>query len=173
VLIRREGPADAGAIRAVHTSAFGDPLRTARIPAEVGLVDALRTSDAWLSELSLVAERTAGSVVGHVVCSRGWVGTSPTLGLGPLGVRSDLQNRGIGSALMHAVLGVADALGEPLVALLGDPGYYRRFGFRPASDHGITPPAARWSAEFQVRVLSAYDPAMRGGFVYAKPFSDL
>ena len=137
------------------------------------MVDALRTSDAWLPELSLVAEGSAGSVVGHVVCSRGCVGPTPTLGLGPLGVRSDLQNLGIGSALMYAVLGAADAVGEPLVALVGDPGYYGRFGFRPARDYGITPPVADWAAEFQVRVLSAYDPGIRGAFVYARPFSDL
>jgi putative acetyltransferase len=173
VLIRREGPADVGVIRAVHASTFGDLPRTAEIPVEVGLVDALRTSDAWLPELSLVAQGSAGSVVGHVVCSRGWVGSTPTLGLGPLGVRSDLQNLGIGSALMHAVLGAADALGEPLVALVGDPGYYGRFGFRPARDYEITPPVTGWAAEFQVRVLSAYDPGMHGAFVYAKPFSDL
>jgi putative acetyltransferase len=82
VLIRREGPADVGVIRAVHASTFGDLPRTAEIPVEVGLVDALRTSDAWLPELSLVAQGSAGSVVGHVVCSRGWVGSTPTLGLG-------------------------------------------------------------------------------------------
>ena len=41
---------------------------------------------------------------------------------------------------MHAILGAAEALGEPLVALLGDPAYYRRFGFRLAADYQITPP---------------------------------
>ena len=43
---------------------------------------------------------------------------------GPLSVRPDRQRRGVGSALMHAVLGAADALGEPLVALLGSTAYY-------------------------------------------------
>jgi putative acetyltransferase len=173
VLIRREAPADLDAIRAVHASAFADKERPNSIPLEVGLVDALRISYAWLPKLSLVAEGMAGAVVGHVVCSRGWVDGWATLGLGPLGVRADVQNHGIGSALMHAVLGAADALGEPLVALLGDPGYYRRFGFRPARDYGITPPVAGWAAEFQVRALSGYDAVVRGIFAYAKPFSDL
>ena len=37
-------------------------------------------------------------------------------------------------------LGAADALGEPLVALLGDTYYYRRFGFELSSAYQITPP---------------------------------
>ena len=40
---------------------------------------------------------------------------------------------------MHAVLGAADALGEPLAALLGDPGYYRRFGFELSTGYQIPP----------------------------------
>ena len=65
-----------------------------------------------------------------MVCSRGHVDQAPVLALGPLSVRPDRQRGGVGSALMHAVLGAADALGEPLVALIGNPAYYRRFGFR-------------------------------------------
>jgi putative acetyltransferase len=171
MLIRRETPADVGAIRAVHASAFGDPRQPARIPAEVGLVDALRASDAWLPELSLVAEGDDRSLHGHVVCSRGWVDGVPALGLGPLGVRADLHRHGIGSALMHTVLGAGDVHGEPLVALLGDPGYYRRFGFRPGHEYGVTPPVAEWAPNFQVRTLTTYTPTLRGPFRYAQPFA--
>lgn len=53
-----------------------------------------------------------------------------------------MQGRGIGSALMHAVLGAADALNEPFVALLGHADYYARFGFRPAQAYAITPQVA-------------------------------
>ena len=75
-----------------------------------------------------------------------------------------------GSALMHAVLGAADALGEPLVALLGDPGYYRRFGFELSTAYQITPPRPEWQPHFQVRVLSGYQPRLRGMFTYPEPF---
>jgi hypothetical protein len=34
---------------------------------------------------------------------------------------TDLQRRGVGQGLMHAVLAAADALGAPAVFLLGDP----------------------------------------------------
>ena len=93
-------------------------------------------------------------------------GQAPVLALGPLTVRPDYQRRGVGSALMHAVLGAADALGEPLIALLGDPAYYSRFGFRLAAEYDITPPRPHWAPHFQVRPLAAYHPAARGTFAY-------
>jgi putative acetyltransferase len=75
-------------------------------------------------------------------------------------------------ALMHAVLGAADALDEPFVALLGDPDFYRRFGFVPSTEVGIVSPDPAWGRYFQVRALSAYRP-MTGVFAYAEPFNRL
>jgi putative acetyltransferase len=163
VLIRRETAADVAAIRAVTLAAFPQPV-------EARLVDELRADPGWLPALSLVAVDPDGALAGHVVVTRGRVGTTPALGLGPLSVRPDRQRRGVGSALMHAVLGAADALDEPLVALLGNPAYYHRFGFRPSTDHGVDPPVAEWQKYFQVRTLSAHDPSLRGTFAYAEPF---
>lgn len=198
---------DAAAIRAVHTAAFrrptapgtatddgpaaggggtvdpadphggpgptGDP---GAVPVEAPLVDDLRASAEWLPRLSLVAE-VDGEIVGHVVCSRGWITTAtgdrPVLGLGPLGVAPAHQGAGVGSALVHAVLGAADALDESLVALLGAPAYYGRFGFEPARVHGVEAPDASWGDHFQVRPLAAYDPALTGPFRYAAPFAGL
>ncbi|MCT2588041.1 N-acetyltransferase [Actinophytocola sp. S1-96] len=120
-----------------------------------------------------MAGPVAGGVVGHVVCTRAMVGGVPVLGLGPLGVLPEWQRAGVGSALMHAVLGAADALDEPVVVLLGHTGYYPRFGFRPAVELGIVPPVAEWVAHFQARPLSAYRSAIRGDFTYAAPFRDL
>ncbi|WP_405142928.1 N-acetyltransferase [Sphaerisporangium sp. NBC_01403] len=140
---------------------------------EARLVDALRACDAWIPELSLVATSGDGSVVGHVVCSRASVGAVPVLGLGPLGVLPAFQRRGVGHALMHAVLGAADALGEPLVVLLGHSDYYPLFGFRLAEEYGITPPVPGWAPNFQARTLSTYTPAICGEFTYAPPFDDV
>lgn len=172
MLIRRESDADLPAVRDVHAAAFADPSAPDRIPVEVGLLDALRADAGWLPALSMVAERD-GRVVGHVVCTRGDVGGVSVLGLGPLGVLPAHQRTGVGGALMHAVLGAADALGEPLVALLGHTDYYPRFGFRPATEYGVAAPDPHWGAYFQVRTLAAYHPDVRGPFTYAKPFNDL
>lgn len=168
MLVRRELAGDEAAIRAVTAAAFARPGED--VPVEAPLVDWLRASAAWIPELSLVAVDPDGDVAGHVLCTRGTVAAAPVLALGPLSVRPDRQRSGVGKALMHAVLGAADALGEPMVALLGSTGYYPRFGFRLASEYGVTPQRPEWEEHFQVRALTAYDPALRGEFAYPEPF---
>jgi putative acetyltransferase len=171
VLIRREASGDAKAIRAVTAAAFARPGED--VPVEAPLVGWLRASPAWIPELSLVAAGPDGDVTGHVVCTRGTVEAAPVLALGPLSVRPDRQGRGVGQALMHAVLGAADALGEPLMGLLGSTRYYPKFGFRLAREYGITPAHPEWEPHFQVRTLTAYDPVVRGRFAYPEPFERL
>ena len=173
MLIRRDRPGDRTAVRAVLAEAFADPAAPRGVPVEVGLVDALRAGPEWIPQLSLVAESEEKAVLGYVVCTRGWVDGRPALGLGPLAVAPAAQRRGAGSALMHAVLGAADALDEPLVALLGHTEYYPRFGSRPARELGITPPVADWAPHFQVRTLGAYQPDLRGTFRYVPPFEQI
>jgi putative acetyltransferase len=172
-IIRRELPGDEDAIFGVHASAFAVHYPGGE-PVEPGLVTALRASGAWIPALSLVAVRD-GALVGHVCCTRATLGEQhlPVLGLGPLGVLEEHKGSGVGSALVHAVLAAADALDEPLVVLLGHPGYYPRFGFRPASELGIRPEVADWEPAFQARPLTAHRPEMTGLFAYAAPFGEL
>ena len=118
MLIRREHPDDVDAIRTVTTSAFDGMQYSSG--SEARLVDALRSDRGWIPALSLVAE-VDGAVVGHVVCTRATISGRPALGLGPLSVDPAVQRRGVGSALMHAVLGAAYALVEPVVVLFGYP----------------------------------------------------
>jgi putative acetyltransferase len=173
VLVRRELPADVRAVSDVHADAFA-PLYPGAAPAEPGLVAALRGNDAWLPQFALVAELD-GEVVGHVCLTRGELGpdTLPALALGPLGVRQRVARRGVGSALVHAVLGAADASDEGVVVLLGHTDYYPRFGFRPAVELGIEPEEPDWVTHFQARPLTAHRPELRGVFRYAAPFRQL
>lgn len=170
MIIRRELPGDEKEITRVHADAFAVEYPDSA-PVEPGLVTALRASDAWIPALSLVAV-CDGQVVGHVCCTRSTLGErrSPVLGLGPLSVVEELKRSGVGSALMHAVIGTADALDEPLIVLLGHPGYYPRFGFRPAAELGIRPEVAEWEPAFQARTLTAYRPELTGLFAYPAAF---
>ncbi|MBG0560354.1 GNAT family N-acetyltransferase [Actinoplanes aureus] len=165
MIVQRETPAQAAEIHAVTLAAFGQPT-------EADLVDQLRADEGWIPELSMVAVED-GAVIGHVVCTRARLDGAAVLGLGPLSVHPDHHRRGVGSALMHAVLGAADALGEPLVVLLGDPRYYVRFGFRLASEYGISHQVSEWAPHFQARTLTTYRPELRGDFVYSEPFNRL
>jgi putative acetyltransferase len=127
--IRPETPPDLPAIHAVHVSAFPSD-------AEANLVDQLRA--AGRLSLSLVAEADEG-VIGHVAFSPVTIGSiSGGLGLAPVGVRPAFQRRGAGSRLTEEGLACARRSRVPFVVVLGDPGFYGRFGFRAASGFGLT-----------------------------------
>jgi putative acetyltransferase len=171
VLIRREVEADGPVVRAIHVAAFDHPESAGAEPVEARLLDELRADGDVVPALSLVAVQD-GAVVGHVVCSPASIGgaDAQVLGLGPIGVVPHLQGRGVGTALMHAVLAAADALGRPAVVLLGSPEYYGRFGFEPAAIHGVLPSEPAWGPYFQMRRLSAWTPSLTGPFRYAAAF---
>ena len=180
VLIRQERPSDVQAVRAVTAAAFGrvahaaTPVEPDGAPGEATLVGWLRDDPGWVPELSLVAESGSGAeVVGHVIATHGRLADRPALGLGPLSVDPAHQGRGIGAALMHTLLGAADAMGEPVVVLLGDPALYSRFGFVPAGGLGIEAPDPTWGAYFQARTLSTWHAEYAGRFRYAASFDRL
>lgn len=130
MIIRAETPVDADAAHAVERLAFGSPL-------EADIVRAVRGEK---GSFGFVAEDEKGAVVGHVQCSRVWVGEAQVTALGPIGVLPDRQGRGIGRSLVEAAVAEASAGGELAVVLLGDPALYSRFGFRPAAEFGLQNP---------------------------------
>ncbi|MDT7728460.1 MAG: putative acetyltransferase [Actinomycetota bacterium] len=174
MLIRREIPADADAIAAVHTAAFKSRAEPGAAVVESRLVGELRRDGDLIAPLSLVAVQN-DVIVGHVCCSPARLGDNKTftIGLGPLGVLPENQRAGVGKALMHAVIAAADALGFAAICLLGDPGYYSRYGFVLSSELGIEPPDGGWAQHFQVRTLAAYAPGLRGTFHYCPAFDRL
>jgi putative acetyltransferase len=171
MIIRRETIADRPQVSAVTTAAFGQPDDD-QPPPETRLLAALRGDAGWIETLSLVAVREE-RVIGHAVCTRGWLGDVPGLGLGPVSVLPAHQRRGVGQALMHTIIGAADAAREPFIALLGDPHFYGRFGFVAASGLGIVAPDPGWGPHFQVRLLTDRPASLTGTFRYASPFADL
>jgi putative acetyltransferase len=68
---------------------------------------------------------------------------------------------------MMELLARAEAGHWPLVALLGDPGFYGRFGFEPSSMFDIHyPPAGADSPNFLIRRLPSFDPSLSGEVAY-------
>ena len=126
-MIRPETPADAAAIATLTTAAFLNAPHTSH--TEAFIVNALRRAGALSA--SLVAEQ-GGELVGHVATSPVVVsdGTPGWHGLGPISVLPVYQGQGIGSALMRAAQQALRGQGAAGIMLVGDPGYYRRFGFR-------------------------------------------
>lgn len=128
--IRPEVPADALAIEALTIAAFRKAPHSEH--TEQFIVRALRS--AGQLTISLVAEED-GALLGHVAVSpvtiAGAAEATRWFGLGPISVAPQRQHQGIGSQLMEAALGELRHAGAAGCVLLGDPGYYARFGFRP------------------------------------------
>lgn len=164
--VRPERAGDWDAIADVTTAAFGKER-------EARMIAAIRASDEFVAELSLVAE-DGDEVVGHVLLS--YVVLEETgqrlLELGPIGVRPDRQRQGVGSLLIHEALTRAEVLKEPLVLVLGHPSYYPRFGFRRASEIGIVPAQPDIPDEaYMAFQLQSYDPSIRGRVVFPPAYS--
>jgi putative acetyltransferase len=133
---------------------------------EVEIVRATRAHRSTPGLLELVADE-AGLVIGHVMAAMGDLSGHEVPGVAPLSVAPAHQRSGVGSALMKAVISGASEHGWPLLLLLGDPAYYVRFGFEPASALGITyPPAGEDSPHFLALRLHGYRAALRGTFRY-------
>lgn len=145
---RRETPADVDAVRAVNLAAFPTA-------GEADLVDALRADpDAWL-DLSFVGTEK-NEVVAHALLTRCHVDGEPALALAPCAVVPRHQSRGVGAATIRAVLEAARERGENLVVVLGHADYYPRFGFTPASAHGVRAP---FDVPDEAFLTLALDPA--------------
>ena len=135
--IRPEKPEDISSIYALNKSAFGQDN-------EARLVDALRESDVFIPELSLVAEMN-DEIVGHILFTRlkivSGIGIKhESLALAPMAVSPDRQRQGIGTELVVHGLAKSKELGFDSVILLGHKEYYPRFGFVPASRWNIKAP---------------------------------
>ncbi|GAA0309600.1 GNAT family N-acetyltransferase [Rhodovulum strictum] len=132
MLIRNETEGDIPAIGALVTEALG--LLAEATGTEARIVEALRAERALV--LSLVAEER-GEILGYLAASMARIGAQEGWGLiGPLVVRPSRHGQGIGSALMAEALARL-RLNCRGAALVGDPGYYGRFGFRCFAGLGV------------------------------------
>jgi putative acetyltransferase len=166
VRIRFETPADYEAVHRVVADAFGREN-------EARLVDRLRETPGYVPELALVAEED-GNVVGHVMITYVSLDDDARglLCLAPLAVTPPRQKDGIGGALLRESAARADALGAPLIVLVGHPAYYPRFGYEPARPLGLEPPEGTHDAAFMALRLSKYDPAVRGRVAWPPVFDE-
>ena len=132
VHIIEESIQDRAGIRTVHTVSFGRA-------GEADVVDQLRKTCSTF--ISIVA-KVGNDVIGHILFTpvrliqdQDW--SIEGMGLAPLAVLPEYQNRGIGTELCKEGLKQVASAGYPFVVVLGDPSFYARFGFEPASKYGI------------------------------------
>jgi putative acetyltransferase len=160
-------PADLAAVRRVHEAAFPTP-------AEARLVDQLRAQGRAL--VSLVAEQ-AGEVVGHILFSpievEGVSLLRLAVGLAPVAVLPSCQRQGVGSRLVRDGLEACRGLGCGFVVVLGEPGYYGRFGFGRASRWGLRNEYGADDAFQVIELVPGSIPSSGGLVKYAPEFAEL
>jgi len=161
VLIREAAENDLPQVLQVHRVAFGGE-------AEAGLVEAMLadpTARPLLSLLAVEGERA----LGHVLFSHAWIdgaGKDAAMAiLAPLAVVPDAQGKAVGSGLVEAGLQRLAASGVALVFVLGDPAYYRRFGFAPAAPRSLVAPyplPPEYAEAWMARPLGSAHGTFRG-----------
>jgi len=136
IIIRNESHEDFDSIRELTRAAFAESEYGHN--GEADLVDSIRADSS--SRLSLVACQE-GRVVGHILFSPVIIRTSGEefsgMGLAPMSVDPLHQRKGIGSSLISKGLSRLFADECAFVVVLGDAGYYTRFGFQPAAELSV------------------------------------
>lgn len=165
--IRTETPADYDSVYAVVKAAFGSAEHADG--NEQDLVVALRKSESYIPELSLVAEDN-GKIVGHILFTKAKVGQATVLALAPLSVLPEYQRKGIGTALIKEGHRIAKDLGYGYSVVLGSENYYPRAGYVPADTFGIAAPFEVPRENFMAYKLSENAPEIYGTMTYAKEF---
>lgn len=165
--IRQETPADYAAVYHVVKEAFEHAEHTDG--HEQDLVAALRKSNAFIPELSLVAVED-GTIVGHILFTRAFVKDVEVLALAPLSVLPEYQNRGIGLSLIRQGHIAARKLGYRYSVVLGHPKYYPKAGYVPASQYGVKAPFEVEDENFMIVCLGGNSDPLNGMIEYDQAF---
>lgn len=160
MIVRHEKASDRAAVHALVEAAFGRR-------DEADLVDRLREEGSVVLSLIAIDDNV---IVGHILLTR-MDAPFTALALAPLAVSPDRQRGGIGSQLVGAALDRVRAAGWQAVFVLGDPGYYRRFGFDPERARTFSSPYA--GPYLMVLALTGKLPGSAGAIAYARPFASL
>lgn len=105
---------------------------------EARLVEKLWTAQAMVSEF---VSQQNNEIIGY--CGFSKVTAAPAidgllLGLAPLAVAPGHQKKGVGAHLVEQGLNACRTRDTALIVVLGEPEYYGRFGFEPASKFNIS-----------------------------------
>lgn len=160
--IRPEDSCDHAEIAVVTDAAFAEVEHSDG--GEVQIVDGLRAAGDLA--LSLVAE-DGERIIGHVAVSPVTIsdGSEGWYGLGPISVLPSHQREGVGLRLMQRAIADMRMKGARGLVLLGEPAYYKRFGFEHDPQLAYPGPPAEY---FQRLVLEGEAP--RGTVSYAPAF---
>lgn len=174
ICVREEEKKDYRRVEEITRLAFSYPERVERggigCPYEHWMVNELRKRDGILP-LSLVAVDTADgkeTIVGHIICSNAEVwtekGVTQVLNMGPISVLPEYQRKGVGKALIYAMIEKATALGCGAIMFFGRPEYYPQFGFKEAAEFEVADAEGYNYPSFMgMELIPGYLKGVKGG----------
>jgi predicted N-acetyltransferase YhbS len=137
IKIRQEQPYDYDIVYRLVKEAFLTENHT----EEPDYLNTLRTKSEFIPELSLVAEKEDGTLVGQIVLYETRINyynsQDVQLVVSPLSVSPECFRRGVGSALLREGLKIAREMGYKAVFLWGNPDFYSKYGFVPSHKFNI------------------------------------
>lgn len=170
MIIRQEQPQDYNEIYDVVQKAFASAEHSDG--NEQDLVTALRKSNAYIPELSLVAV-IDNKIIGHIMFTKVKIQDRTELALAPLSVLPEYQKKGVGKSLINHAHKIASSLGYNYSVVLGSEIYYPKSGYVKAENYNIKAPFEVPSENFMVCVLKDNPVTISGTVEYAKEFFEL
>jgi len=138
VVIERAAPKDAFDVDEILRACFPRP-------AEAMLVKQLAI-DGDLVLLLIARDEETKAPMGLVALSRMHVAiggdAAPSVALAPLAVMPEYRRSGVAAALVRTAIDDMRSAGALLMFVLGEPGFYERFGFSKTSAEGFDSPYA-------------------------------
>ncbi len=136
MIIQNATDSDLKDVLRIETEAFGHEK-------EANLVNSLLNDDSAKPLLSLLA-MDDDIAVGHILFTKvritGFEDALSSMILAPLAISPNAQGKGVGGQLVNGGLKHLSESKVDLVFVLGHPGYYPRFGFKPAGSQGFEAP---------------------------------
>lgn len=126
----------------------------------------------YIPELCLIALEN-DQVIGYNALTIAQIGKTQGLALGPLGVKQEYQNKGVGTCLVKESIRRAKMAGYPWIVLLGG-NYYSRFGFEKGQEFQIVV-SDKDSENAHIQILFLDDSARKmtsGKLTYCDAFYD-
>ena len=167
IIIRHETEKDIPKIREINHCAFAGP-------DEAALVDLLRShKKATISLVAVQDKQTVGHILFSPVTFDPPYPVINCLGLAPMAVLPNFQNKGIGSRLVEIGLQAGKEIGIDAVFVLGHIDYYPRFGFHPASDFNLNSEYDAGDAFMALELSPGALGRVSGCVVFAPEFKDV
>ena len=143
----------------------------ATVPSAEEVLKRMKEGPIWIA---LINDKIVGHALFLPIHIQGYDGREyPCLSLGPIAVIPEFQNQGIGGQLIEVGHSTALILDFRSVVLLGHPGYYPRFGYKPAKRWNLTNPWGYTEEPWMAIELIENSLVGKGGLVvYPEAFNE-